>query len=44
MDLSTLIVIIVGSFMYFGFAVWGAFYSRQSDRTTEHNKAEELNE
>ena len=44
MDLSALIVVIVGTFLFFGFAVWAAFYSRQNDKTAEQNEAEELHE
>lgn len=30
MDLSVLIVVIIGTLMFFGFAVWMAFYSRRN--------------
>jgi len=30
MDLSVLIVVSIGTLMFFGFAVWMAFYSRRN--------------
>lgn len=31
MDLSALIVVIVGTLLFLGFAVWMAFYSRRNE-------------
>lgn len=40
MDLSALIIVIVGTLLFFGFAVWGAFHSRRNEETGERNEAE----
>lgn len=33
MDLSTQIVVIVGTLLFIGFALWMAFYSRRNEDT-----------
>ncbi len=33
MDSSQLIVVIVGTFLFIGFAIWMAFYSRRNGET-----------
>ena len=33
MDLSALIIVIVGTLLFIGFALWMAFYSRRSAET-----------
>ena len=40
MDLSAVIVVIVGTLLFIGFAVWGAFYSRRNEETGEPGEAE----
>jgi hypothetical protein len=40
MDLSALIVVIAGTVLFFGFAVWMAFYSRQREETGEPREGE----
>jgi cell division protein FtsX len=40
MDLSTLIVVIVGTLLFIGFAVWGAFSSRRNKEADEQIEAE----
>lgn len=40
MDLSALIVVIVGTLLFFGFTVWAAFYSRQQAEAGEQNETE----
>lgn len=40
MDLSTLIVVIVGTVLFFGFAIWGAFSSRRNEETGKQSEAE----
>ncbi len=40
MDLSALIVVIVGTLLFFGFTVWMAFYSRQKATASDQNETE----
>jgi hypothetical protein len=40
MDLSALIIIIVGTLLFFGFAIWGAFASRRNEETGKQSEAE----
>ena len=40
MDLSALIVVIVGTLLFFGFAGWMAFYSRRNAEADKQSKAE----
>lgn len=40
MDLSALIVVIVGTLLFFGFALWMAFYSRRKAAASEQNETE----
>jgi len=41
MDLSTLIVVIVGTLLFVGFAVWGAFYApRNVEGSDNQSEAE----
>jgi hypothetical protein len=40
MDLSALIVVIAGTLLFFGFAVWMGFFSRRNDDAGEQSKAD----
>lgn len=40
MDITALIVVIVGTAAFFGFSIWMAFYSRRQNAASEENKAE----
>lgn len=40
MDLTTMIVVIAGTALFFGFAIFMAFYSRSQEGTDEQSKAE----
>jgi hypothetical protein len=40
MDLSALIVVIVGTLLFIGFAVFMAFYSRRNEETGKQSEAE----
>ena len=40
MDLSALIVVIVGTFLFTGFAIWMAFYSRRNNEANKQSEAE----
>lgn len=40
MDLSALIVVIAGTILFFGFAIYMAFYSRQNAKTSDSGKTE----
>jgi cell division protein FtsX len=40
MDLSALIIVIAGTLLFVGFAVWGAFSSRRNEETGKRSEAE----
>jgi cell division protein FtsX len=40
MDLSVLIVIIAGTILFFGFAIFMAFYSRRNEETVKPHGGE----
>jgi hypothetical protein len=40
MDLSALIIVIAGTLLFFGFAVWGAFSARRNKETGKPGEAE----
>ena len=40
MDTSALMVVLVGTLLFLGFAIWMAFYSRQREKTNNQNEAE----
>jgi hypothetical protein len=40
MDTSALIVVILGTLLFFGFALWMAIYSRRKEVAGEQNETE----